>query len=86
MLLDDQDRSRWDPKLIAVAEDWLVRSATDNPSRFHLEAVIAQHHCVAKSVEQTNWDQIIQFYNLLIQMRPSPIYRLNRAIAIAQTG
>ena len=86
VLLDDQDRARWDRKLIQAADRWLIRSVKEHPSRFHLEAVIAQFHCAAPSFADTDWASIIRFYNRLIAGFPSPVYRLNRAIAIAQAG
>ena len=86
ILLEEQDRGLWDQDLIGVARKWLVKSADEVPSRFHFEAVIAQYHCVAPSLEETDWKQIVQFYDLLVTRYPSPIYRLNRAIAISQTG
>ena len=86
VLLQDQDRSRWDHALIKVADDWLIRSASSEPSRYHLEAAISRIHCVSKSNDDTDWNLIVRFYNRLIDQFPSAIYRLNRAIAIAQMG
>ncbi|MGI9516075.1 MAG: RNA polymerase sigma factor [Pirellulaceae bacterium] len=86
VLLGDQDRSLWDRKLISVAERWLIRSIETTPSRFHFEAVIAQMHCSASSVEQTDWTNIVRFYDRLMESYPSPVYRLNRAIAIGESG
>lgn len=82
VLLGDQDRSRWDQDMIKVAEYWLMRSAENQEiSHFHLEAAIARLHCCSESFEQTKWNEIAQIYNLLIEMKPSPVYRLNRAAA-----
>lgn len=86
VLLSDQDRSLWDRDLIAVGEKWLLRSAGSQPSRFHFEAMIAQVHCSAASVEATDWQQIVRVYDRLIEDYPSPVYRLNQAIAAAQMG
>jgi RNA polymerase sigma-70 factor (ECF subfamily) len=86
VLLGEQDRCRWDRKLIAEADKWLIKSVNRKPSRFHFEAVIAQFHCSAPSLEKTNWTGIARFYERLIELYPSPIYRLNHAIAIAQIG
>jgi RNA polymerase sigma-70 factor (ECF subfamily) len=85
VLLEDQDRSAWDHKLISVAEGWM-RKAGPPTSRFHLEAGIAMLHCHAKSVEGTNWQAIVGLYSRLIQFSQSPLYLLNRAIAIAKCG
>lgn len=86
VLLEDQDRSRWDRKLIESANRWLYSSVVDQPSRFHLEAVISAKHCEAQRFEDTDWPKIIQFYDRLIELFPSPVYELNAAIAVAQTG
>ncbi len=86
VLLEDQDRSRWDRDLIGAAGCWLVKSKTDRPTTFHLEAAIAMQHCVASSVEATDWNTIVQLYSRLLQLHDSPVYALNRAIAVAQAG
>ena len=85
ILLEDQDRSRWDTRLIGVAEHWLKRAGQPN-SRFHYEAAIAFCHCRAESVDTTNWPVIVSLYDQLLSHIPSPVYRLNHAIALAQTG
>ena len=86
VLLEDQDRSRWDARLIEAGQHWLLKSRTDAPSRFHLEGLIALQHCIAESVDTTDWSMIAQLYSSLHAMHPSPLYLLNRAIAVAQTG
>ena len=86
ILLEDQDRNRWDHSLIKVAECWLTRSNGDEVSRFHFEAAIAQQHCQASSVEETDWQMIVGIYDRLISLFDSPIYILNRAIALGQLG
>ena len=86
ILLSEQDRSKWDRKLIAIAESWLARSRDDHPSRFHFEAAIAQQHCRASDLESTDWDCIIRLYDHLLQLNDSAIYRLNRAVAVAMNG
>ena len=86
VLLEDQDRSKWDHRLIKMAEHWLAKSQSEQRSTYHLEAVIAMQHCIADSVESTNWPLIVQLYDNLLRMHNSPIYRLNRAIALAQNS
>lgn len=86
ILLEDQDRTKWDRRLISAAQYWLVQSKTDRPTTFHLEAAIAMHHCHAASVDATDWEAVVQLYNRLLQLRDSPIYALNLAIARGQTG
>ena len=86
VLLEDQDRSTWDQNLIQVAQYWLQRSGEKPTSRFHLEAAIAMLHCRAESVANTDWKAITHLYDRLMLLTPSPIYTLNRAVAVAQTG
>lgn len=85
ILLEDQDRSTWDKKLIGVAQTWLSRSGPPK-SRFHLEAGIAMFHCCSESVDATDWEAIVGLYDRLVAGNDSPVYILNRAIAIAQCG
>ena len=86
VLLEDQDRSKWDRRLITIAQHELARSKTDTPTTYHWEAAIAMQHCIANSVEATDWEMIAGFYSRLLEIHPSPIYKLNRAIAWAQAG
>jgi RNA polymerase sigma-70 factor (ECF subfamily) len=86
VLLEDQDRTQWDHSLIQVAEVWLSKSKGDEVSRFHFEAAIAQQHCQAASLEETDWPTIVRIYDRLVTHFDSPVYRLNRAIAIGETG
>jgi RNA polymerase sigma-70 factor (ECF subfamily) len=84
LLLEEQDRSRWDYGLIKQARDYLARSAQgDAVTCYHLEAGIALYHCKARSFTDTEWPVILRHYDLLLQLQPSPIYVLNRAIALA---
>jgi RNA polymerase sigma-70 factor (ECF subfamily) len=83
--MEDQDRSKWDRDMIAQAKDFLDQSAEGEVvSPFHLEAGIALCHCSAKSYAETNWRMILGLYDALQAIQPSPIYVLNRAIAVAQ--
>jgi RNA polymerase sigma-70 factor (ECF subfamily) len=85
LLLEDQDRDRWDQTLIGRAARYLEQSAEGTViSPFHLEAGIAFHHCTANSYAETNWPAILQLYDALIKIQRSPIYLLNRAIVVAQ--
>ena len=86
VLLEDQDRRQWDARLICAGQFWLSQSRCDQPSVFHLEAAIAMQHCIASDVAQTDWALIVQLYNQLLKFHDSPIYVLNRAIAVGQTG
>jgi RNA polymerase sigma-70 factor (ECF subfamily) len=85
LLLDEQDRTRWDRDQIEVGMRWLAASAAgDRFSRYHAEAGIAAEHCLARSFEETRWDRVAGCYQLLEQIAPSPLHRLNRAIAVAE--
>jgi RNA polymerase sigma-70 factor (ECF subfamily) len=84
LLLEDQDRSKWDKALIARAKEFLDRSATGRQiSTYHLEAGIAMHHCLPRSFAETNWAAILQLYDMLIRLQRSPVVLLNRAVVIA---
>lgn len=86
ILLEDQDRAKWDRRLIDSAQCWLAQSKADHPTTFHLEAAIAMQHCISPSVEATDWGTIVLLYSRLLQIHESPIYALNRAIAMGQAG
>jgi predicted RNA polymerase sigma factor len=81
----DQDRSRWDARLVAEGESLLELSASGPElTEYHLEASIAWVHAAAPSAGETNWGMIVELYDRLLALRPSPVVALNRAIAIAQ--
>jgi RNA polymerase sigma-70 factor (ECF subfamily) len=83
--LFDQDRSRWDQKLVADGERFLNLSATGSElTEYHVEAAIASFHALARRAEDTDWEQIVLLYGQLMAIRPSPVVALNRAIAMAQ--
>ncbi len=85
LVLKEQDRSRWDQRLMSAAFDWFRRAAnTDRLTRYHAEAWIASEHCRAASLETTDWDRIVTGYDLLCRLSPSPVHELNRAIAIGR--
>jgi RNA polymerase sigma-70 factor (ECF subfamily) len=84
--LDQQDRSRWDSSLIREGYRYLVRSSEMEAvaaTRFHLEAAIAARHCEAASFDRTDWSSICALYDHLLQIEPSPMVGLNRAVAIS---
>jgi RNA polymerase sigma factor (sigma-70 family) len=83
--LFDQDRSRWDSRLVAEGERFLDLSATGPElTEYHVEAAIAWVHAIAHHTEDTDWGKIVSLYDTLMTIRPSPVVALNRAIAIAQ--
>lgn len=58
----------------------------DTISSYHLEAAIAFEHCIAESFEKTNWNRILELYNWLCKVAPSPITELNRVVVIMQVN
>lgn len=85
LLLEEQDRQRWDQEQIRVGLSWLAESAQgDIYSRYHAEAAIAAEHCLAPSFDETRWDKVVECYELLERVAPSPLHRLNRALAVAE--
>jgi RNA polymerase sigma factor (sigma-70 family) len=85
LLLEEQDRSRWDQSEIQRGLSWLAKSAEgDVFSRYHAEAGIAAEHCLAASFAETRWERIVECYELLDRLSPSPVHTLNRAVAVAE--
>jgi RNA polymerase sigma-70 factor (ECF subfamily) len=83
ILLADQDRSRWDRSLIAQAVRLIEHAAAlGRPGPYQLEAAIAACHAEAPTLEDTDWRQIVVLYDMLLELAPSPVARLNRAIAL----
>ncbi|MFC5177594.1 RNA polymerase sigma factor [Nocardioides taihuensis] len=82
--LADQDRVQWDAEAVAEA-DALVTGAlrAGPPGRYTLQAAIALLHAQAPSYEETDWAQIVVLYDALLAAWPSPVVRLNRAVALA---
>jgi RNA polymerase sigma-70 factor (ECF subfamily) len=85
LLLAEQDRSRWDTGRIALAHRYLERAQRATMlSSLHLQAAIAAEHATAASVAATRWSQILDWYQLLLRIDPSPPARLGHAIATAE--
>ncbi len=83
VLLREQDRSLWDRKMIDSATRLLEEAARQKrPGPYQIQAAIVACHAEALSWEQTDWPQIVALYDVLLRMRPSPVVRLNRAIAL----
>jgi RNA polymerase sigma-70 factor, ECF subfamily len=83
VLLDEQDRSLWDPRLIALGFAHLERSAKGPVmSAYHVQAAIAAAHARAARAEETPWDVILALYDDLIRLHPSPLVALNRLVAV----
>ena len=84
VLLEDQDRTRWDREQIAEGIA-LVREAlaSDSVGAYTLQAAIAAVHASAPNLAATDWAQIVDLYDLLLQVTPSPVVEINRAGAVA---
>jgi len=83
VLLEDQDRGRWNHIQIADALPLVEEALRVGPGPFAVQAAIAALHCQAGRAEDTDWLQIVRLYDLLERLQPSPIVSLNRAAAIA---
>lgn len=84
VLLDDQDRSRWDAGKIEEGRRLVVHALTGGPpGPYALQAAIAAVHDEAATVATTDWPQIVALYDVLRTVAPSPLVELNRAVAVA---
>lgn len=84
ILLEHQDRSVWDRQMIREAHQWLSRAlASGEVGSYTIQAAISAVHAEAATAETTNWGQIVEWYDLLLQAAPSSVVELNRAVAIA---
>jgi RNA polymerase sigma-70 factor (ECF subfamily) len=83
ILLEDQDRGRWDQQQIAEALPLVEEAIRGGAGPLALQAAIAAQHCRAGRAEETDWRQILRLYDLLERAQPSPIVSLNRAVAVA---
>ena len=84
VLLEDQDRDRWDQDMIAEGEASLEAALRQGrPGSYQLHAAIAACHSTAASAESTDWRQIALLYAELIRYEPTPVVEANRAVAVA---
>lgn len=83
VVLEDQDRNRWNHAYIDEALPLVQEALRRLPGQFALEAAISAEHCKAARPEDTDWQQIVRYYTLLQQVTGSPIVALNRAVAVA---
>jgi RNA polymerase sigma-70 factor (ECF subfamily) len=83
VVLEEQDRSRWNHSQIAEALSLAAEVWRGEVGPFSLQAAIAAVHCQAARAEDTDWARIVRYYDLLERVQPSPIVSLNRAVAIA---
>jgi len=85
VLLEDQDRSRWDERLIALGFHHFDRSIGGvEVSDYHIQAAIAATHARATEPRSVDWPLILELYDQLLALNPSPVVALNRAVAVAK--
>jgi len=83
--LGEQERSLWDPALIAEGQALVRRCLVANqPGPYQIQAAINAVHADARRAEQTAWDQIVALYDQLLVFTPTPVVALNRAVAVAE--
>jgi RNA polymerase sigma-70 factor, ECF subfamily len=85
VVLEKQDRSRWNRQQIDEALPLVAESLRSGPGPYALQAAIVAEHCKAARSEDTDWPQIVRFYDRLYQLEPSPVVLLNRAVAVAMS-
>src|SRR6185503_3090098 len=83
VVLEEQDRRRWNHRQITEALPLVDEALAINAGPFAIQAAIAAVHCRAARAEDTDWPQILRLYDLLERVQPSPIVSLNRAVAVA---
>jgi RNA polymerase sigma-70 factor (ECF subfamily) len=84
ILLEDQDRALWDREQIAAGSALVARAlASHEVGAYTLQAAIAAVHAEAPHPAATDWGQIVGLYDVLLQIEPSPVVELNRAVAVA---
>jgi len=83
VVLEEQDRSRWNHQQIAEALPLVAEAFQGTPGAFAVQAAIAAQHCRASRAEDTDWPQILRLYDILERLHPSPVVSLNRAVAVA---
>lgn len=85
ILLPGQDRSKWDRELISRGYYYLNKSSEgEELTIYHLESAIAAEHCLAPEFASTNWQRLLQLYDMLLEIKHTPQVLLNRAIVVAQ--
>jgi RNA polymerase sigma-70 factor (ECF subfamily) len=83
--LPDQNRALWDRSLVKRGFEHLSEAARgERLTAYHLQAAIAAEHAGACRYEETNWASIVEFYDQLAAINPSPVVALNRAVALAE--
>lgn len=84
VLLKDQDRALWNQALVAEGDALLTQALSSRRfGAYTLQAAISAVHAQAATADETDWSQILALYNLLLQVEPTPVVALNRAVAVS---
>jgi RNA polymerase sigma-70 factor (ECF subfamily) len=86
VLLEAQDRTRWNHPQIQEALPLVEEALTGGPGPYAIQAAIAALHCEAQRAADTDWAQIVRLYDVLERVQPSPVVSLNRAVAIGMVA
>ena len=87
ILLQQQDRSLWNHELIDRGYYYLNKSSSgENITVYHIESAIAAEHCLAKNFASTNFQRLLHLYDMLWQMKPTPVVQMNKAIVLSYSG
>ncbi len=85
ILLDKQDRGSWNQELIESGNSYLNEAASGvEISNYHLEAAIAYEHCIAFNYESTNWNSILNYYEVMLDKNFDPVVYLNRCLVVME--
>jgi RNA polymerase sigma-70 factor (ECF subfamily) len=87
VLLADQDRSQWDGRAIKEGVELVgvaLRRGADRPDRYAVQAAIAACHALSPTYEDTNWNAVVSWYDVLVTVHDTPVVRLNRAVAVGE--
>jgi len=87
ILLEEQDRTKWNNELVKIGLYYLNKSSEGNEiTDYHIEAAIVAEHSIAKNFNETDWQRILQLYDILARINPSPVVLLNRAIVTGKVS
>jgi RNA polymerase sigma-70 factor (ECF subfamily) len=87
VLLEDQDRNQWDPNLIALGFHHFTLCAEGTAvTSYHVQAAIAATHARAQKGRATDWNLILELYDQLLELSPSPVVELNRVVVVAKVN
>lgn len=87
ILLQHQDRNKWNKQLANMGYYYLNQSSKgEYLSVYHIESAIAAEHCLAANFGETNWLRLLELYNMLLEIKRTPVVILNRAVTLSRSG